>query len=220
VRRAAWAAAALGALLAAPARAQDGHGGTVAPAAEQHEAGRTRPLADTMLFLAGGALGLGIHESGHILMGLALDAHPGVKGISFGPIPFFAITHDPVPPGQEYAISAAGFWMQDLASEWVLTAHPGLREEHRPVSKGILAFHVLASAAYGAAALGHFGPAERDTRSMAQSLRVDESWVGVLVLAPAAMDTWRYFRPGAAWPRWISRAAKVGTVLLVIRAAS
>ena len=82
-------------------------------------------------FLGGAALGLGLHESGHVGMALIFDANPGVKGVSFGPIPFFAITHDTVSPAREYAISAAGFWMQAASSEWILTRRPRLRDEHQ-----------------------------------------------------------------------------------------
>ena len=174
---------------------------------------------DVALFLLGGALGLGLHESGHVIAGAALDANPGIKGISFGFIPFFAITHDPVPPAQEYTISSAGFWMQAASSEWILSRRPGIRQEHAPVAKGVLAFHVAASVTYGIAAFGRFGPPERDTRSMAESLRVSEPWVGALVIAPGVLDSWRYLKPEAAWPRWASRATKVAMVLLVIRAA-
>ena len=185
--------------------------------------GGTRPharwtLRDAGLFLAGGALGLGIHESGHVLFGLVFDANPGVMGISFGPFPFFAITHDPVSPAREYAISSAGFWTQYAASEYLLTRRPDLRRSHAPVAKGVLAFHVLASTAYGLAALGRFGPVERDTLGMARAARVKEGWIGVLVLGPAALDTWRCFRPGARWAPWVSRALKIGSVLLVVRA--
>ena len=176
-------------------------------------------LRDAGLFLAGGALGLGIHESGHVLFGFAFDASPGVMGISFGPFPFFAITHDPVSPAREYSISSAGFWTQYAASEYLLTRRPDLRRAHAPVAKGVLAFHVLASTAYGLAALGRFGPVERDTLGMARAARVKEGWIGVLVLGPAALDTWRYFRPGARWEPWVSRAVKIGSVLLMLRAA-
>lgn len=171
------------------------------------------------LFLLGGALGLGLHESGHVIAGAALGANPGIKGISFGFIPFFAITHDPVSPPEEYTISSAGFWMQAASSEWILTKRPGIRQQHAPVAKGILAFHVAASVTYGIAAFGRFGPPERDTRSMAESLRVSEPWVGALVIAPGVLDSWRYMRPDAAWAKWASRATKVAMVLLVVRAA-
>src|SRR5262245_17578553 len=175
---------------------------------------------EVVQFLAGGALGLGLHESGHVVAGWAFDANPGIKGITYGFIPFFAITHDPVSPPKEYTISAAGFWMQAVTSEWLLTRRPNLRSEHAPVAKGVLAFHLIASATYGIGGLAHLGPPESDTRGMAGALRVNESWVGALVMAPAVFDTWRYMRPHAAFPRWASRAAKVATVLLVIRAAN
>lgn len=197
-----------------------GRAGAQDPPAPAATAPATKPSAgDIGKFLLGGALGLGLHESGHVLASLAFGADPGIKGISFGFIPFFAITHDTVSPGEEYTISAAGFWMQSISSEWLLTKRPGLREQHAPLTKGVLAFDVLASVTYGFAGLAHVGPPERDTRSMALSLDVNESWVGALVLAPAVFDTWRYFRPDARWPRWASRAAKVGMVLLVVRAA-
>lgn len=174
---------------------------------------------DVGQFLLGAGIGLGLHESGHVLAGLAFGANPGIKRVSFGFFPFFAITHDPVSPAREYTISAAGFWMQSISSEWLLTRRPDLAGEHAPIAKGILAFDVLASVAYGIAGLAHIGPVERDTRSMAASLRVNESWVGLMVMGPAVFDAWRYRRPEARWPRWASRATKVGMVLLVIRAA-
>ena len=181
---------------------------------------RETSTGDVVQFLAGGALGLGLHESGHVLAGWAFDANPGIKGITYGFIPFFAITHDPVSPPKEYTISAAGFWMQAVTSEWLLSRRPNLRSEHAPVAKGVLAFHLIASATYGIGGLAHLGPPESDTHGMAGALRVNESWVGALVMAPAVFDAWRYMRPHAAFPRWASRAAKVGMVLLVIRAAS
>jgi membrane-associated protease RseP (regulator of RpoE activity) len=170
-------------------------------------------------FLAGGAIGLGLHESGHLLMASIFGADPGVKAVGFGPLPFFAITHPEVTPAREYAISAAGFWVQHASSEWLLTARPGLRQEQAPLAKGLLAFNVLASVAYASAAFGTFGPYERDTRAMADALGVDEPWVGAMILAPAALDTWRYLNPESRWAAWTSRALKVGAVLIVVRAA-
>lgn len=208
----ALAAAALVVALARPLAAQSPPKPT--PPADKTTAG------DVAQLLAGGALGLGLHESGHVLAGWAFDANPGIKGITYGFIPFFAITHDPVSPPKEYTISAAGFWMQAVTSEWLLSRRPHLRAEHAPVAKGVLAFHLIASATYGIGGLAHLGPPESDTHGMAGALRVNERWVGALVMAPAVFDTWRYVRPHAAFPRWASRAAKVTMVLLVIRAAN
>jgi hypothetical protein len=169
-------------------------------------------------FVAGGALGLGAHESGHFVFDVAFDAHPRFKRVDFGGIPFFALTHDSgLPARQEFTISSAGFWVQHGTSEWILSRHPRLRSERAPMRKGVLAFNVLASVAYGGAAFAHAGPVERDTRGMADSLGVDEAWVGAMLLVPAALDTYRYFRPQARWPKWASRAVKVGLVLLVLK---
>ena len=170
-------------------------------------------------FLTGGALGLGLHEGGHLLMASAFGADPGLKGVSFGPIPFFAISHSDTTPGKEYAISAAGFWVQHASSEWLLSRRPGLRHERAPLAKGVLAFNVLASVAYATAAFGTFGPYERDTRGMADAASIREPWVGVTILGPAALDTWRYFKPESRWAAWTSRALKVGVVVMVARAA-
>lgn len=169
-------------------------------------------------FLAGGALGLGLHEAGHVAAAAASGTDLGLKGVSFGPLPFFAITHEPVPPRREYQISSAGFLVQHISSEVLLTRRPGLRLERAPVVKGMLAFNLLASAAYGVAAIARVGPAERDTRGMAAAARVDERWVGALVLVPAALDAVRYFKPDARWAAWASRGAKVAVALLALRA--
>ena len=170
-------------------------------------------------FLAGGALGFGLHEGGHLLMASVFGADPGVKRVSFGPIPFFAISHSDTTPGKEYAISAAGFWLQHASSEWLLSRRPGLRHERAPLAKGVLAFNVLASVAYATAAFGTFGPYERDTRGMADAAAIREPWVGVMILGPAALDTWRYVKPESRWATWTSRALKVGAVVMVVRAA-
>jgi hypothetical protein len=168
-------------------------------------------------FIAGGAAGLAAHESGHVIFDVLFGAKPGVKKVSFGPIPFFAITHDAVSRRREFVISSAGFWVQEGLNEILLTRRPGLRDERAPLAKGVFAFNVLASVAYAGAAFARAGPAERDTRTMAATLGISERWIGVIILAPAVLDAYRYFHPHAAWAAWGSRGIKVGTVLLVIR---
>jgi hypothetical protein len=169
-------------------------------------------------YFAGGAVAFGVHEAGHVLVGAVFGTSTGLRGVNFGPLPFFAITHDgDLSPRERYAVSSAGFWSQQLTSEAILSLRPDLRAEHAPLLKGMLAFDVLASVAYAGAAFAGAGPAERDTLGMAASLRAREPWVGALVLAPALLDAWRYTHPDAAWARWLSRGVKVGGVLLVIR---
>ena len=175
-------------------------------------------LMDTAKLIGGAAAGLAIHESAHVAADFANGVPPGVKKVSFGPIPFFAITHDPVTPGREFVISSAGFWAQHAVSEYLLTARPELRGEHAPVLKGLLAFNVLTSAVYSIAAFARTGPDERDTRGMALSARIDEPVVGALILAPAMLDSARYFGARHGWVVWASRAAKIGGALLVVKA--
>jgi hypothetical protein len=172
----------------------------------------------TSLFLAGGAVGLAAHETGHLVFDWIFDADPGIAKVDFHGIPFFAITHrSDLSPKREFVISSAGFWVQHAGSEWLLTRRPGLRRERAPFAKGVLAFNVFASVGYAGAAFARTGPAERDTRGIAASAEIDEPWVGAMILAPAVLDSWRYFRPEAKWAVWASRAAKVGMVLLVFK---
>jgi hypothetical protein len=201
-------------ILPMPAAAQSSSTGQTlqSPPPDEHR------VADTVKFLAGAALGLGMHEGGHLVLDTVFDASPRIEGVRFGPFPFFAITHrSGVSPRREFAISSAGFWMQDLSSEWLLTKHASLREARAPVAKGVLAFNVLNSVGYACVAFARAGPFERDTRGMADSIGVDERAIGALVLAPAVLDAIRYFKPEARWAKWASRAAKAGSVLLVIR---
>jgi hypothetical protein len=175
-------------------------------------------VASTAKFLAGAAVGLATHEAGHLLFDAIFEADPGIQRVNFHGIPFFAITHrSDLPRHQEFVISSAGFWVQHAENEWLLSKRPGLRQEHAPMAKGVFAFNVLASVAYTGAAFAKTGPVERDTRGMAESARIDERWVGAMILAPALLDTWRYFHPDAKWAAWTSRGVKVGMVVLVVR---
>jgi hypothetical protein len=38
-----------------------------------------------------------------------------------------------------------------------------------------------------------------------------------MVLAPAVLDAYRYFKPDSRWAAWSSRAMKVGWVILVLK---
>jgi hypothetical protein len=189
---------------------------TGSPAPPTGDTGSTG-AADVAKFFAGAAIGLVAHEAGHLAFDYTFDASPGVKKVTFGPLPFFAITHDPLSPRREYTVASAGFWVQQLGNEVLLTARPGLRSARAPMAKGLFAFNVLTSAAYAFGAFAHAGPPERDTRTMAVFLGIDEAAVGAMILGPAVLDTVRYYRPRASWAKWASRAAKVGMVILVVK---
>src|SRR5215471_7226746 len=69
---------------------------------------------DTVKFLAGGAVGFVMHETGHLIFDAIFDADPYIKRVHLGPIPFFAISHrGDMSPRREFTISSAGFWMQE-----------------------------------------------------------------------------------------------------------
>ena len=159
-------------------------------------------------FLAGAASGFVVHEASHLALDIAFDAGPRVKSVSFGPLPFFAVTHRAgLPPRREAMISGAGFVSQHLTSELVFRHHPGA-DPLSAYSKGLLAFHVATSVAYAGAAFSKYGPYERDTRGIADATGSDERLIGALVLAPAAFDTWRYLRPRSRAAKWGSRLSK------------
>jgi hypothetical protein len=82
----------------------------------------------------------------------------------------------------------------------------------------MFAFHLVTSAGYSAVAFAREGPIERDTRGMSESVRVSEPVIGAVILAPAAIDALRYYYPENRWLRWIGRGAKLGGVLLLLRA--
>jgi hypothetical protein len=169
-------------------------------------------------FLVGATVGLLAHEGGHLIFDGIFDADPEFKRVEFHGIPFFAIRHKSgLSANQEFAISSAGFWVQNATNEWLLTRRPRLRSERAPFAKGVFAFNIGASVGYSIAAFATTGPDERDTRGMAVSSRIAEPWIGAIVLAPAVFDAWRYLDPDARWPIWASRAAKVGAVLLILR---
>ncbi len=171
-----------------------------------------------VLFLTGAATGLAAHEAGHVIADLAYGEKPGLKKVDFHGIPFFAITHrSGRAANEEFVISSAGFWMQQGGNEWLLSKRPQLKSEQAPFAKGYFAFNVLASVVYAGAAFAKTGPVERDTRGMAASSRLDERWIGAIVLAPALLDAWRYYHPGSKWAAWSSRGVKIGMVVMVAR---
>lgn len=176
---------------------------------------------DVLAFLAGAGLGLVAHEGGHLVFDEIFDAMPHVIPVHFGPIPFFAISPQrELSSKQLFTVASAGFWTQAWTSELLLTRNPDLRHAHAPFTKGLLAFNVLTSIGYAAVAFAERGPFERDTRGIAQGLDVSERAVACVVLTPAVLDLYRYFRPDSSWARWAARIAKVGSIVLVLKARS
>ena len=190
-------------------------GSTASPADAQDISAR-----DVASFFAGAAVGLGLHESAHLVLDYSFGADPVIKKVNAGFIPFFAITHHQVTSGKEFLISSAGFWMQEGGNEIILAHYPDLRHEHRAFITGLFAFNVLTSVMYAGTAFARHGPAERDTNGMALAADVPEPVIGLTVLAPALLDGARFYRPQSRTLKWVSRASKIGGALLAIKAAN
>lgn len=209
-RHAAFVITAL-AVLAAPAAAQQQR-------SQQSDSSGGSAASRFGKVLLGGGAGLVLHETGHLIANWAFEEKVVVRKVDYKGIPFFALSHaNNLSPRREFVVSSAGFWSQYLYSEQILTHHPALRHERSPFRQGMLAFHVATSLMYSGAAFGKTGPVERDTRGMAESLKISERWIGALILAPALLDTYRYFHPGARWAAWTSRGVKMGSVALAIK---
>ena len=188
---------------------------TAQPAFAQQEPSAASKFGRVLL---GGVAGLGAHETAHLVANWAFEEKVNIKKVDYKGIPFFALSHAPdLSPRREYVVSSAGFWGQYLYSEQILTHHPNLKQQQSPFRKGMLTFHVATSLRYAGAAFARTGPVERDTRGMALSRRIDERWIGAIVLAPALLDIYRYFNPDARWATWTSRGVKMGSVALVIK---
>jgi len=174
---------------------------------------------DVAKFLAGAGVGFLIHEGGHLVWDEIFDAHPRLEAVHLGPVPFFAITPiRPLSPRQLFTVASAGFWTQELSSELLQSPSRDLRHEHAPFAKGMFAFDVLTSIGYGVVAFVEAGPAQRDTRGMASGLGAPEPAIGALIMAPAILDIYRYYRPGSRWAKWATRALAAGSVFILVRA--
>lgn len=150
------------------------------------------------------------HESGHFIANYSVGSDPYLRGVHYGPIPFFTIE-----PGryldrhEHYITASAGFNAQNLIDEWLLTSHPNLSKEDDPFLKGIASFNFWLSVGYAATAFAGAGPDERDTKGMADALGWNEKWVGAMILVPAALDTYRYKHPDSKWAVTASRLSKL-----------
>jgi hypothetical protein len=179
---------------------------------------------------AGGALGAFLaHEAGHVAMNFALGNTPQYVGIyGFGFVPFFAISPQlrcdlhgctrrdgrVFASGRRgmYLISTAGFLVQHIGSEVILSLDAHLRMHRAPVRKGILAFNILLSVGYGIASMAGIEEAHGDARGAARMAGLSPWAFAPLLMAPALLDMYRYWVPDAAWAPWLSRGSKAAMV--------
>ncbi len=194
-----------------------------AAAAPAEPSAPQRPMGmwagDPPKFFQGAFVALLGHESGHLITNAAIGTDLYLKGVHYGPVPFFTIE-----PGrrldrhEHYITASAGFNGQHLMNEWLLTTHPNLRRENDPFLKGIATFNFWLTMGYAATAFAGTGPVERDTKGMADSLGWNERWVGVMILVPTMLDRYRYDHPEAKWAKTASRLSKLFIIGLAAKA--
>jgi hypothetical protein len=171
-----------------------------------------RRFTDYLWLLAGAATGFVTHETGHLVTDYILDTHPTFERVKTGPFPFFAIQPHHLTPQKRYATAMAGLATQGLYSEIILGVDPRIREHRHPFLKGMLAFHVALSVGYAVTAFVGAGPPQSDVNSMARGSGWPVWAIGLMALAPAALDTYRYFVPGSCWAPQVSIASKFSLV--------
>lgn len=179
------------------------------------------------LFVAGGVGAFVAHESGHLLANALLHNRPRfVPMWGFGFLPFFAISPELACSSQgcikadgtrfgpglrgKYLIVTAGFEMQHLTSELLLTQAPQLRRLRAPWRKGWLAFNIGLSVAYALTSVLHIEDSHGDAGGAAYASGYPRPVVAAWLIAPAALDLYRYLNGDSTWAPWMSRGVKAG----------
>lgn len=151
---------------------------------------------------------------------------PHLESVSFlGFVPFFAVgpgiscdgdhcfkrDGSPFGAGRRglFLILMAGFDVQHITDEVLLSFDPMMRFHHAPFRTGLLAFNTLTSAAYVVANVGGFEPYQGDLGSAFRDAQAPRAFSMSLLLGIAGADVARWIWPDEIWLSWVSRAAKV-----------
>jgi hypothetical protein len=184
--------------------------------------GRWRAIGIGTAGVAGGFLA---HELGHVLMNLAYGNVPTFEGVRYGGfIPFFRISPgvtcndvgcfyrngDAFKGGRTgvYLITSAGFNVQHLTSELILSIDPQIRYHRSPFQKGMLFFNLSLSVGYALSTWFQVKPPIGDIYGMANASQLNPNWIALLVMIPAGLNLYRFFLPDSKWAPWVSRAAE------------
>jgi hypothetical protein len=186
------------------------------------------PMARTLGLGTAGVLSAFLaHEAGHVAANLMMGNVPRIEGfLTWGFVPFFAIApriecqgercvkHDgePFGPGRrgKFFIVTAGYEVQHITDEIILTRNPRLRDEWAPFQKGMLLFNVFLSCFYVAGQLTGLEDPHGDLQGAVDMSGFDGRLLSLALLAPAALDTVRYFVPTSErWSAWASRGGKL-----------
>jgi hypothetical protein len=181
---------------------------------------------DVGLFAGGAATALFAHEAGHATANLVQGNVPHIEQVSFlGAIPFFAVAPDiycsgntctksdgsRFGPGRSglLLILLAGFDVQHITDEVLLTQDPQLRLHAAPFRTGMLAFNTLTSVAYAIGNLSGIEPSAGDLSDAFRDAGASRAWTTGLLLGIAGLDIARWAFPDVEWLAWVSRGAKV-----------
>lgn len=182
--------------------------------------------ADVGLFAGGAATAFVAHEAGHATANFAMGNVPHIERVDFvGAVPFFAVAPDITCSGNTcyrrdgavfgpdrkglLLILLAGFDVQHITDEVLLTRDPQLRAHGQPFCLGLLAFNTLTSVAYSIGNLTGVEPAAGDLSDAVRDARASRLLTTGLLLGVAGADIARWALPDVAWLPWVSRAAKV-----------
>jgi hypothetical protein len=188
---------------------------------------------DVALFAGGAATAFVAHEAGHTVANLSMGNVPHLESVRFlGFVPFFAVSPEITclnsgcfksdgsrfGPGKRglLLILMAGFDVQHITDEVLLTGDPALRLHHAPFRTGLLAFNTLTSLGYAIANLGGFEPPAGDLQAAFRDTGAPRLWTTGLLVGIAGLDVARWALPDVPWIAWVSRAAKVAFLGLPI----
>ena len=181
---------------------------------------------EVALLAGGAATAFVAHEAGHATANLVLGNVPHLERVTFlGVVPFFAVAPDIScyssgclrRDGNRFdagkrgllLILMAGFDVQHLTDEVLLTSDPALRLHHAPFRTGLLAFNTLTSAAYAFANLTGIEPDAGDLHAAFRDTQPSRALTTGLLLGIAGLDAARWAWPDTPWLALVSRVAKV-----------
>lgn len=177
------------------------------------------------LGVAGALTAFLAHETGHVFANLMMGNNPHFEGtMVFGAIPFVVVSPgidcDPAPcrdrSGERFRagrrgnffIVTAGFHVQHLLDEVLLSQEPALKSRYAPFQKGMLLFNLFLSCLYAGGAFTGLEDPHGDLVNASELSHFREAWLASLLLVPVALDTYRFFVPASRWSPWVSRGAK------------
>src|SRR4051812_30042055 len=175
---------------------------------------------DAGLFAAGAATAFVAHEAGHATANLALGNVPRIDSVSFlGVVPFFSVAPHISCAGDTCykrdgsgfgagrrglaLIVLAGFDVQHVTDEILLTRDPDLRRQGAPFRTGMLAFNTLTSVAYVVANWTGAEPGAGDLAGAVRDTGASRALMTTTLLGIAGIDIARWALPDAPWLAWV-----------------